>query len=154
MRQKKNFVRKVGQILYFVWRVAFAHCTCMHAAYIWLQRCGNCCEYTWNVLSNLNFLHLSQILHCLKSIDKYRNVHAHLFELCSHACRRAKIFVSNNEPSWTTCIFFIICKCMHIYPHCPRIHARNTPKFFFLHPWHLLDNHSKFHDNPPHLAKI
>ena len=52
----------------------------------------------WTLLSNFNFLHYSQILHCLKTIAKLRNMHARLFALCSHACiyysTSAKIIVS------------------------------------------------------------
>ena len=52
----------------------------------------------WTLLSNFHFLHHPQILHCLKAITKYKNVHAHLCALCLHACtnyyRREKISVS------------------------------------------------------------
>ena len=44
--------------------------------------------------------------------------------------------------------YYQIEKYMHIYPHCTGIHAQSTLKFFFLHPWYLLDNQSKFHNNP------
>ena len=52
----------------------------------------------WTLLSNINFLHRPQILHCFKAIKKYRNAHAHLCAWCSHACsyhsRILKILVS------------------------------------------------------------
>ena len=40
----------------------------------------------WILLSKFNFLHHPQILNCLKSIAKYRNMHARLCALHLHAC--------------------------------------------------------------------
>ena len=40
----------------------------------------------WTLPSNFIFLHHSQILHSLKTIAKYRNVHACLCTLRSHIC--------------------------------------------------------------------
>ena len=66
------------------------------------------------LLRNFHFLHSYQILHCLKTIAKYRNVNACLFALCLHAytycSRSAKIVWLYIGLSWATFIFFIIPK--------------------------------------------
>ena len=45
-----------------------------------------CMSIPWTLLSNFYFLHHPHILTCLKAIAKYRNMHAPLYTLCSHAC--------------------------------------------------------------------
>ena len=71
--------------------------TCMHIFIYHSRRVKKFVSIRSTLLSNLNFLH-QQILHCLKAINKYRNMHVHLCALCLHACtyrsRSAKVFCS------------------------------------------------------------
>ena len=133
---------------------------------IWLQ------SIHWTLLSNFNILHLSQILHCLKAIVKYRNMHARLFALrfhaCTYCCIRAKIIVFIG-PSWATLIFFIISK-FTLDPHEQQSFSSSANSTLLKSynlikksacifmcialacmqislPWYLLDNHFKLHKN-------
>ena len=66
----------------------------------------------WTLLSNFHFLHHPQILHCLKAIEKYRNMHAHLCTWSSYACTYtsgiSKIIVS---------IHLNLLRNVHIFHH-------------------------------------
>ena len=116
---------------------------CSHAWSYCSRRAKIVVSIHWTLLSSFYFLHHPQIMLCLKAITKYRNVHAHLCVLCSHAwrycSRRAKIVVSIH---WTLLSSFhflhhpqimlclkAITKYRNVYAHCVRIHAHITPKF-------------------------
>ena len=66
-------------------RHVYVHCACMYEQIAPEDR-QSLCIY-WTLQSNIHFLH-QKILHCLKTIDKYRNLHA-LFCACTrmHACK-------------------------------------------------------------------
>ena len=59
---------------------------CQHACKYCYRSAEIILSIHWTLLSNFNFLCHPQILHCLKAMDKYRNIHALLCALCSHAC--------------------------------------------------------------------
>ena len=83
----------------------------------------------WTLLANFHFLHHHKILHCLKAIDKCRNMHPHLCALCLHACtycsRSVKIILSIH---WTLLSNF------HFLHH-PKIlhHSKAITKYRNMH---------------------
>ena len=66
------------------------------------QKCKIVVSKYWTLLSNFCLLHHPKVLHCLKTIAKYRNMHACLCTLHLHACtyrsKSVKIIVSLH---WT-----------------------------------------------------
>ena len=62
-------------------------CTlCLHACKYCSGSVNIIVSIHWTLLSIFHFLHYPQILHCLKYIEIYRNMHAHVCPFCLHAC--------------------------------------------------------------------
>ena len=104
---------------------------CSHACVYHLRRAKLFVSKHSTILSNFNFLHHSQILHCLKAITKYKNMHACLCALRSHACTYHSIYfwcildtssiilssLKKIQPNLAGISWFIYCPNLHAHLH-------------------------------------
>ena len=131
------FKKKSDQILcQACWLPSHFRLLCMHPhACRIVKIVGN---IHWILLSNFHFLHQPHVLHCLKAITKYRNVHTHFCVVCEYMLillpnffwcildtfltilqSFKKIWVMSYEGLFTAPSFVHVstCICMHAHTH-------------------------------------